>query len=100
VVIWINQTLGAVRERDVRRIFRNGIGEQCAEVVVAGRIRIEVLDYEPSIALLRRFRNSVTDCIIGRNSSRSHSRPHLSVVLPTDGFGGLLDRPQRRSQAD
>jgi hypothetical protein len=61
VAIWINQTLGAVRERDVRRVFRNGIGERCVEVVVAGRIQIEVLDYRPSVALLRQLRNNGTD---------------------------------------
>ncbi|HXP04978.1 MAG TPA: hypothetical protein VN808_12725 [Stellaceae bacterium] len=61
MAIWINQTFGTVGEREVRRVFRNRIGDWCAEIVAAGRIRIEVLDYHPSIPLLRILRNSGTD---------------------------------------
>ena len=61
MAIWINRTLGTVGEREVIRVFRNRIGDWCAEVVVAGRIQIEVLDYHPSVPLLRILRNSGTD---------------------------------------
>lgn len=61
VAIWINRALGTVGERDVRRIFRNHIGDWCAEVVVVERIQIEVLDYHPSVPLLRILRNSGTN---------------------------------------
>jgi hypothetical protein len=61
VAIWINRTLGTVGEREVRRVFRNAIGDRRAEVVVAHRIQIEVLDYHPSVPLLRILRNSGVD---------------------------------------
>src|ERR1700694_1483442 len=61
VAIWINRTLGTVGEREVRRVFRNAIGDWCAEVVVTGRIQIEVLDYHPRVPLLRILRNSGVD---------------------------------------
>jgi hypothetical protein len=45
----------------VLRIFRNRIGDWCAEVIVAYRIQIAVLDYHPSVPLLQILRNSGTD---------------------------------------
>ncbi len=32
MAIWINRVLSAVEELDVRRVFRNGIGDWCAYV--------------------------------------------------------------------
>ena len=61
MAIWINRTRGTVREREVLRVFRNRIGDWCAEVVAAGRIRIEVLDFHPSIPLLWILRNNGAD---------------------------------------
>jgi hypothetical protein len=55
--IWINQTLGAVEEGEVRRVFRDKIGEWSVEVVANDCIRIGVLDHCPSVDLLRRLRN-------------------------------------------
>jgi hypothetical protein len=55
--------LRAVEELDVRRIFRNGIGDWCAYVDApeGGIIHAEVFDHHPSVALLRMLRNSGTD---------------------------------------
>jgi hypothetical protein len=55
--VWINRTLGAVEEHEVRRVFRDKIGDWSVEVVVNDRIRIGVLDDYPSIALLRLLRS-------------------------------------------
>ena len=57
MAIWINHRLGTVGQREVRRVFRNRMGDWCAEVVVNGRMQIEVLDYHPSVALMRLLRN-------------------------------------------
>jgi hypothetical protein len=52
----------AVEELDVRRVFRNGIGDWCAYVdAPEGGIHTEVFDHHPSVALLRMLRNSGTD---------------------------------------
>ena len=62
VAIWINRMLSAVEELDVRRVFRNGIGDWCAYVdVPEGGIHTAVFDHHPSVALLRLLRNSGTD---------------------------------------
>jgi hypothetical protein len=61
VAIWINRSLGTVGERDVRRVFRNRIGDWCAEVTVAYRIRIEAFDYHPSVTLLRQLQSGGAD---------------------------------------
>jgi len=45
----------------VLRVLRNRIGDWCAEVVINGQIQIEVLDYHPSVALMRLLRNEGTD---------------------------------------
>jgi hypothetical protein len=62
VSIWINRTFGTVEELDVRRVFRNGIGDWCAYVdTPEGAIHTAVFDHHPSITLLRLLRNSGTD---------------------------------------
>jgi hypothetical protein len=62
VTIWINRMLSAVEELDVRRVFRNGIGDWCAYVDrPEGGIRTVVFDHHPSVTLLRLLRNSGTD---------------------------------------
>jgi hypothetical protein len=62
VAIWINRTLPAVEELDVRRIFRNGIGDWCAYVDgPEGTIHVAVFDHHPSVTLLRLLRNNGTD---------------------------------------
>jgi hypothetical protein len=61
--IWINRMLSAVEELDVRRVFRNGIGDWCAyvEAPEGGIIHTAVFDHHPSVTLLRLLRNSGTD---------------------------------------
>jgi hypothetical protein len=62
VTIWINRTLGTVDGREVRRVFRNQIGDWCAEVDMAGGwIYIAVFDHHPTIPSLRILRNGGTD---------------------------------------
>ena len=62
MAIWINRNFGTVEELDVRRVFRNGIGDWCAYVdAPEGGIRTAVFDHHPSVALLRLLRNSGTD---------------------------------------
>jgi hypothetical protein len=59
--IWINRTLGTVSEREVLRVFRNQIGDWCAEVVISSRIHIAVFDHHPRAVLLSMLRNSGTN---------------------------------------
>jgi hypothetical protein len=62
VAIWINRTFGTVEELDVRRVFRNGIGDWCAYVdAPEGGIHTAVFDHHPSVALLQILRNNGTD---------------------------------------
>ncbi len=79
MAIWINPTLGTVREREVLRVFRNRIGDWCAEIVAAGRIRIEVLDFHPSIPLLWILRNNgadIADDVIAQGAEGQDMRRH------------------------
>ena len=64
--------LPAVEELDVRRVFRNGIGDWCAYVDgPEGGIRTAVFDHHPSVALLRMLRNSgaeITDDVVAQGA--------------------------------
>ena len=58
---WINRAVGTIEEREVLRVFRNRIGDWCAEVIVAHWMRMAaVLDYHPSVQLLHVLRDSGT----------------------------------------
>ena len=62
MTIYINRMLSAVEELDVRRVFRNGMGDWCAYVDgPEGGIQTAVFDHHPSVTLLRLLRNSGTD---------------------------------------
>ena len=81
VTIWINRTLPAVEELNVRRVFRNAIGDWCAYFDTPEGIRTAVFDHHPSIALLRLLQNSGTDIadhVIAQGADgidiRSHAR--------------------------
>jgi hypothetical protein len=65
VAIRINQTQGTVEVHQVSRVFRSPIGDWCVELVIAGWTNIAVLDYHPSIPMLRILRNSGTDIADG-----------------------------------
>ena len=59
MAIWINRMLSAVDELDVRRVFRNGIGDWCAYVDAPdGGIHTAVFDYHPSVSVLRMLKNA------------------------------------------
>jgi hypothetical protein len=61
VTIWINRLLRTVEEREVRRVYRNEIGDWCADVATPGRwTHNAVFDHHPSVTLLRLLRNSGT----------------------------------------
>lgn len=57
----INRRVGEVGEYDVRRIYRNRIGDWCAELAVAGKIWVEVFDNHPTLAMMRGLNASGTD---------------------------------------
>ena len=66
MAIWINRTLSAVEELDVRRVFRNGMGDWCAYVDAPdGGIHTAVFDHHPGVTLLRLLQNSGTDIAEG-----------------------------------
>jgi hypothetical protein len=50
--------MSAVDERDVHRVYRNLIGDWCADVAMPGRwVHTAVFDHHPTIALLQMLRN-------------------------------------------
>jgi len=57
----INRSAGELSEHDVRRIYKNRIGDWCAELIVAGKSRVEVFDYHPTVALMRGLQASGTE---------------------------------------
>ena len=59
--VWINSTVGRINERLVRGIYRNQLGDWCAEVDLEGRLGVEVFDYHPSIAVMRVLREAGTE---------------------------------------
>jgi hypothetical protein len=81
VTIWINRTVRAVEELDVRRVFRNGIGDWCAYVDApeGGMIHTAVFDHHPSVTLLRLLRNSGTEIaedVIDQGAEGQDMRAH------------------------
>jgi hypothetical protein len=62
VTIWINRMMHSVSERDVRRVYRNQVGDWCADVAMAGGwTHIAVFDHHPGIPSLRILQNNGTD---------------------------------------
>jgi hypothetical protein len=59
--VWINDAVGYVSERLVRRIYRNRIGDWCAELAVDDQTLEEVFDHHPSIAMMRGLMVSGTE---------------------------------------
>jgi hypothetical protein len=79
IPIRINGTVGHVGGHEVRRIFRNDIGDWCAEVVIAGKLRVSVFDYHPSVAMMRALRASGTDIaddVLGQEAEGQDIRWH------------------------
>jgi hypothetical protein len=61
VVIGVHATR-SVGSHEVRRVFRNEIGDWCVEIIGADDFhRIEVFDHHPSAAVLRFLRSSGAD---------------------------------------
>jgi hypothetical protein len=61
MTVRINWALGMVGERDVRRLFRTEIGDWCTVVSVRDQIWVAVLDYHPTIAMMRALRAAGAD---------------------------------------
>ena len=53
--------MGTVNQRDIRRIYRNNLGDWCAEVIVDERVQMHILEYHPSAAMMRELRAGGTD---------------------------------------
>jgi hypothetical protein len=58
--IRINAAVQA-EERDVRRVFRNRIGDWCADIAIHGLRWTAVFDYHPTIATMRALREAGAD---------------------------------------
>jgi hypothetical protein len=59
--VWINGAVGYVHERLVRRIYRNQIGDWCAELVVDDQTLQEVFDHHPTAAMMRALKVQGTE---------------------------------------
>jgi hypothetical protein len=62
VTIWINRMLRTVDGRKVRRVYRDKIGDWCADVdMVGGSVHTAVFDHHPTILALLILLNDGTD---------------------------------------
>jgi hypothetical protein len=61
VGVRINQQHGRVPLREVLRVFRNGQGDWCAEIISAERNHILVFDYHPTVSVLGLLRRGGAD---------------------------------------
>ena len=79
LAVWINRSVGYVNERDVRRVFRSGIGDWCAQIVIAGKMQVEVFDYHPRAEMMLNLRHSgteVADWLIDQGAEGQDMRSH------------------------
>jgi hypothetical protein len=59
--VWISRSVGYIGEHEMRRVYRNAIGDWCAEIYIAGKLRVEVLDHHPTVATMRGLKAGGTD---------------------------------------
>jgi|SRR5579863_4361382 len=59
--VWISRSVGYVGEHEVMRVYRNAIGDWCAEIVVVGKMRAVIFDYHPTLVMLRGLKANGTD---------------------------------------
>jgi len=79
LAVRINRSVGYVNERDVRRVFRSAMGDWCAQVVVAGKMHVEVFDYHPRAEMMRLLRHGgtgVADWLIDQGAEGEDMRSH------------------------
>jgi len=82
MTVRINWGLRAVSERAVRRIFRNELGDWCAEVETSDGLRVAMPDYHPTIAMMHALRDegaNITEEVIAQGAEgtpiRWNARP-------------------------
>jgi hypothetical protein len=80
VKIWINRMARAIEERDVRRVYRNSIGDWCADVSMAGGWILDtVFDHHLSVTMLRLLQNEgavITEDVIDQGAEGEDMRSH------------------------
>ena len=77
--IRINDPVGYVPERLVRRIYRNEIGDWCAELDVDGQTLVEMFDHHPTTAMLRAIKvdgAEIADDVLEQGAEGQDMRPH------------------------
>jgi hypothetical protein len=68
-----------VGEHEVVRVYRSAIGDWCAEIVVAGKIRVEMFDYHPTVVMMRGLRatgTDIADAVIAQGAEGEDVRSH------------------------
>jgi hypothetical protein len=59
--VWINGAVGYILQRLVRRVYRNKIGDWCAELVVDDQTLEEVFDHHPTTTMMRALKAGGTE---------------------------------------
>ena len=59
--VWINGAVGYVLQRLVRRVYRNKIGDWCAELVVDDQTLEEVFDHHPTATMMHALKAGGTE---------------------------------------
>jgi hypothetical protein len=77
--VWISRSVGYIGEHEMRRVYRNAIGDWCAEIFVAGKLRVEVFDHHPTVAMMRGLKaggTDIADDVISQGAEGQDMRPH------------------------
>jgi hypothetical protein len=77
--VWINDAVGYVHERLVRQIYRNKIGDWCAELVVDDQTLEEVFDHHPTAAMMRGLKaggTEISDDLLDQGAEGKDMRSH------------------------
>ena len=79
LTVRINDAVGYVHERLVRRVYRNRIGDWCADLEVDGQTVVEVFDHHPTTAVMLAIKahgTEIADDVIDQGAEGLDMRPH------------------------
>jgi hypothetical protein len=77
--VWVNHSVGYVGEHEVWRIYRNAIGDWCADIVVAGKKRVEIFGHHPTFAMMCALKTGgteIADDVLDQGAEGEDMRSH------------------------